>query len=85
MTLHLFYFYRSNKIRFDVSCESSAEDSLEISSLIFFENNEKIFKTIVCCSCDRRFIKGLKSQLSSECFRACYHKTCDGNLCFETE
>ena len=29
-----------------------AEDSHEISSIIFLKHNEQIFKTAVCCSCD---------------------------------
>ena len=36
-TIIIFYFYLSKKIRLDVSCESSALDSHEISSLIFSE------------------------------------------------
>ena len=35
--LFLFYFYLLKKMRLDFSCESSAEDSLETSSLIFSE------------------------------------------------
>ena len=48
----IFYFYLSKKINLDFSCES---DSHEISSLIFSENNEKVFINVVCCSCDWRF------------------------------
>ena len=32
-----------------------AEDSHEISSLSFSENNEKVFMNVICCSCDWRF------------------------------
>ena len=32
-----------------------AEDLHEISSLIFSENNEKVFINVVCCSLDWRF------------------------------
>ena len=39
----------------DVSCESSAVDSQETSSLIFSENNEEEFINVVCCSRDWRF------------------------------
>ena len=37
------------KIRLDVSCE---EDSHKISSLIFAENNDRVFMNVVCCSRD---------------------------------
>ena len=34
----IFYFYLTKKMRLDFSCESSVQDSLETSSLIFSEN-----------------------------------------------
>ena len=55
-----FYCNLSKNICFDVSCESSAqaEDSHEISSIIFSEKkNEKVVMTVVGCSRDWR-IKG---------------------------
>ena len=47
----IFYFYLSKKTRTEFTCESS----LEKSSLIFSEKNEKIFMNVVCCSRDWRF------------------------------
>ena len=51
---NLFYLYLLKKIRLDffmcILC--IAEDSHEISSLIF---SEEIFINVVCCSCDRPF------------------------------
>ena len=44
-----------------------AEDSHEISSLIFSENNEKVFMTAVCCSRDWRF-KGYNQVPMVLCF-----------------
>ena len=39
----IFYIYLSKKIRLDFSCES-----LETSSLICSENNEKILMNVIC-------------------------------------
>ena len=46
----LFLLLFVKKIRFDVSCESSAEDSHQISSLIFSEKNEKVLMKVICYS-----------------------------------
>ena len=43
----MFYFYLSEEIRLDVSCESSAKDYQVVFSL---KNNEKVFINVVCCS-----------------------------------
>ena len=50
-------FYLSKKIRFDVSCESSAKQRSHMKHQVLFslKNNEKIFMNVVCCSRDQRF------------------------------
>ena len=48
-----FYFYPSKKIRLDLSLESSAWMKYQV--LLSLKNNEKILKTVVCCSLDWRF------------------------------
>ena len=40
-SLKLFFFFFSEKIGPDISCESQADDSYEISSLTFSKNNYK--------------------------------------------
>ena len=44
---YIFYVYILKKIRHDVSCESSARQSIHMKYQVLFslENNEKIFKT----------------------------------------
>ena len=51
-TFIIFTFYLSKKIRLDVSCESSAKQKIHMKhqKLFYQKNNEKIFKTVVCCS-----------------------------------
>ena len=58
-TLIFLNFYLSKKIRLDVSCESSAKHRIHMKyhALFYQKNNEKIFKTAVCCSRDWR-LKG---------------------------
>ena len=47
----VFYFHLSKKIKLDVSRESSAQHQ----ALFYQKNNEKLFKTVICCSRDWRF------------------------------
>ena len=56
-TFIILKFYLSKNIRLDVSCESSAKQRIHIKyqALFYQKNNEKIFKTVVCCSRDWRF------------------------------
>ena len=49
MAFLFFYFYLSKKIRLDVLCESS---HMKYQVLLSLKNNEKIFKTVICCSRD---------------------------------
>ena len=53
----LIYFYLSMKIRFDFSCESSAQQRIHLKHQVLFslKNKEKIFMNVVCCSHDWRF------------------------------
>ena len=53
----IFHFYLSNKIRLDVSSESSAEQRIHLKHQVLFslKNNEKIFMNVVCCSHNWRF------------------------------
>ena len=57
--IYYFYFYLSKKIRLYVSCESSAKQKIHMKYQALFcqKNNEKIFKTVVCCSRDWHFLK----------------------------
>ena len=51
------YFYFLMKIRFDISCESFAEQMIHMKYQVLFslKNNENLFKTVVCgCSRDWR-------------------------------
>ena len=50
------------EIRLDVSCDSSARQRIHMKYQVLFyqKNNEKIFKTVICCSLDWRF-KGYRS------------------------
>ena len=56
-TTLFFYFYLSKKIRLDVSSESSAKQRIQMKyqALFYQKNNEKIFKTVVCCCRDWHF------------------------------
>ena len=44
-------------MRLDVSCESSAKQRIHMKyqALFYQKNNEKIYKTVICCSRDWRF------------------------------
>ena len=50
--IFLFLSFEENKAWCFLWILCLAEDSHEISNLIFWKNNEKVFKTVVCCSRD---------------------------------
>ena len=53
----IFILYFSEKTSLDISCESSAWQTIHMKCQDFFssENKKKIIKIVVCFSCDWRF------------------------------
>ena len=55
--LSLFFFNFSKKTSLDISCESSAKQTIHMKyqDLFSLKNLKKIFQNVVCCGCDWRF------------------------------
>ena len=69
-----FHFYLSKKRRLDVSCESSVGQRIHLKYQVVFSlktGKEKVLKTVVCCSCDRRIRSEQQRQDTFNGFHVC--------------